>query len=349
MLSPDVERIRFYIVMPVYNVEKYVEQSIASVLAQTYSNYRLIMVDDGSPDRSGEICDRIAEGDARLRVVHQENGGQIAARETGVAEIAKMLGNENSENSYVLFLDSDDWLEADALERISLKISECDCDCLVYGYRIVRDGDGKSLYETPAESECTSREEACKRICSDTCYNSLCRKAIRLDIMRRVDCSAFSHIRLGEDCLQTLAALRMAKSISFLSDHLYNYRQNPQSMTNDINYEKFDFSYTVPIEVLRFLSDEGFCSETEIVAQRKRFTRRVYTDVIKLIFSGYEAKKKKRWLENIRGSEFFQVEILPHISYEAFSKKEALLMRAFVNRRYGFLLVYSRLSKMLNS
>ena len=77
-------RILFYVCVPVYKVEKYIDTCIQSVLNQSYQNFRLVLVDDGSPDRSGEICEKYAEKDKRIKVIYQKNMGQIAARETAI-------------------------------------------------------------------------------------------------------------------------------------------------------------------------------------------------------------------------------------------------------------------------
>ena len=88
------------IIIPVYNVEKYLHQCVDSVLAQNLDSFEIILVDDGSPDNAGKICDEYAEKDARVKVIHKENGGLSKARNTGI---------DAAEGEYIIFLDSDDW------------------------------------------------------------------------------------------------------------------------------------------------------------------------------------------------------------------------------------------------
>ena len=97
------------IIVPVYNVEKYLNRCVDSLVAQTYSNLEIILVDDGSLDRSGEICDVLAMGDPRIKVVHKENGGLSSARNAGIAV---------SKGKYVGFIDSDDWVSLDMYEYL---------------------------------------------------------------------------------------------------------------------------------------------------------------------------------------------------------------------------------------
>ena len=97
------------VIIPVYNVEAYLEQCVDSVLSQSFDDFEIILVDDESPDGSGEICERYAASDTRVSVVHKKNGGLGYARNTGL---------EKAVGRYVFFLDSDDYLPADALERL---------------------------------------------------------------------------------------------------------------------------------------------------------------------------------------------------------------------------------------
>ena len=99
--------VKISIIMPVYKVEEYVGKAIESILSQTFTDYEFLIVDDGTPDRSGEICDAYAAKDSRIQVIHKENGGAPSARNTAI-DMAK--------GKYVYFLDSDDWAEKTMLQ-----------------------------------------------------------------------------------------------------------------------------------------------------------------------------------------------------------------------------------------
>lgn len=115
---------RFSVIVPIYNVEKYLQTCVDSILAQTYSDLEVILVDDGSPDHCGELCDQYAEGDSRVKVVHKVNGGLSSARNAGL-DIA--IGE------YVIFVDSDDyWDDNTALEHIQSNLLESNADLLVF-------------------------------------------------------------------------------------------------------------------------------------------------------------------------------------------------------------------------
>ena len=125
------------VIVPVYNVEKYLHQCVKSILAQTFSDFELILVDDGSPDSSGAICDEYASKDARVRVIHKENGGVSSARNAGLDWVY-----ENSNSEYIAFIDSDDWIEKDYLQQLMYN----DTDLMIFGF-VCKNYDGKILYE----------------------------------------------------------------------------------------------------------------------------------------------------------------------------------------------------------
>lgn len=115
---------RLSIVMPVYNTARFLNRSIDSVIAQTFTDWELILVDDGSKDNSGAVCDEYAKKDGRIKVIHKENGGAGSARNMGL-DIAK--------GDYVVFPDSDDWIEKDAYEYCVKKMDDDDLDMMVFG------------------------------------------------------------------------------------------------------------------------------------------------------------------------------------------------------------------------
>ena len=113
------------IIVPVYNVEKYIHKCIVSILSQTYKNLEIILVDDGSPDNCGKICDEYASNDNRIIVIHQKNGGLSAARNAGL---------NISTGNFIVFVDSDDYLENSAIEDCIHYIKINSCDILIFNW-----------------------------------------------------------------------------------------------------------------------------------------------------------------------------------------------------------------------
>lgn len=128
---------RFSIIVPVYNVEQYLAECVESVLAQTFTDWEMILVDDGSPDNCPRLCDGWAGKDARIKVVHKKNGGASSARNVGIRE---------SGGEYILFLDSDDFYnDKDALKTFDDKLKENETDVLIFGCTDFNMNTGKTI------------------------------------------------------------------------------------------------------------------------------------------------------------------------------------------------------------
>jgi len=126
------------IIVPIYNSEKYLRKCINSLLCQSYSNLEIILVNDGSKDKSGEICEEYALLDSRIKVIHTENCGQASARNTGLT-VAK--------GEYIGFVDSDDWVDNDMYETLINMIGKYDADIAECGFRLVYDDHVEALDE----------------------------------------------------------------------------------------------------------------------------------------------------------------------------------------------------------
>ena len=107
------------VIVPIYNVEKYLARCVDSIVNQTYKNLEIILVDDGSPDRCPQMCDDYAEKDSRIKVVHKKNGGLSDARNAGMAVAT---------GEYISFIDSDDWIETSMFELLLNNIFQYDCE-----------------------------------------------------------------------------------------------------------------------------------------------------------------------------------------------------------------------------
>ena len=128
----------FSIIVPIYKVEKYLEICIDSIIGQSFCNFELILVDDGSPDTCGEICDRYSSSDTRVRVIHKKNGGLSSARNAGL---------DVATGKYVIFIDSDDfWDDVNALEHIHINLTETDADVLVFPAKRYYESEDKYTY-----------------------------------------------------------------------------------------------------------------------------------------------------------------------------------------------------------
>lgn len=216
---------RFSIVVPIFNTEKFIDECIQSVLNQTYDDYELILVDDGSTDKSGLICDEYAKKYAQIKVFHKENSGQIDSRNKGVME---------ARGDYIVFLDSDDLLDSNALKTIHEKINQYNCDMVIYSIDRFHYSSESIGFDKRKDMVISDIKILSKILLSSEEYNSVCRKAIKACFLHNMNFIDYLSVRYGEDLLQTLDILSQNPKTVIINDVLYYYRQNPVSITNHI-------------------------------------------------------------------------------------------------------------------
>lgn len=209
------------IVVPVYKVEKYLNRCVDSILDQTYTDFELLLVDDGSPDNCGKICDEYAEKDNRIFVIHQKNGGLSAARNTGINWFY-----EQNRSDYITFLDSDDWLHPEYLRILMNGITENDVKISVCNYKRVTDEIPHENYDK-VEYELTSPENFLLNHFWQYNYawNKLYHKSAFKDIRYPVG-------KIFEDTFTTYKALHKCEKIAYTDLQLYYYFYNEQGISH---------------------------------------------------------------------------------------------------------------------
>lgn len=220
---------RFSIIMPVYNVKKYIKQCMDTVIKQTYKDYEVIIVDDGSTDGSGEICEEYkAVYPDLIKVIHTENKGLMQARRCGI---------KNASGDIFVFVDSDDYVEKNLLENLYESFRHYSVDMVIYGFYRFIDGkdSSKEIIKLPYKSgkilSGLEKVEFCQNfMLNHTCTN-MWQKAVKRDCVDiDADYSKWNAARC-EDVIQSFALLENSKTIMFLNKPLYFYRKNEGAMT----------------------------------------------------------------------------------------------------------------------
>ena len=253
----------FSVVVPVYNAGEWLAPCIDSVLEQTDPDFELLLVDDGSTDSSGAVCDEYAARDARIRVFHQANAGQLSARVTGLKQ---------RRGEYCVFLDADDTLVPHALETLRKTIDASGADCVIYGIRWDKP-DGVEHLTTPSfmcHRLITDRREVLIHLLDDEAYNSVCRKCARSSCFDGRDYSAFYRVRGGEDLIQSMEILENARSFYFLPDELYLYRYNEASVTHSFSYDNYKAGFAVDSYLHDRLLRLGLFREADLNRRRNQ-------------------------------------------------------------------------------
>ena len=215
------------VIIPVYNVEKYLERCISSIINQTYKNLEIILVDDGSTDNSGRICDTYANVDDRIRVFHKKNGGLGSARNYGF---------DKSNGDYILFLDSDDYIEKNTIDKM-ISIGKYDIVCC--GFDRV-DEETKKIYSKeminlPFDEIIINKENIMETaFLSPSGWGKLYKRNIIENIK-------FSNNKKSiEDILFYLELMPNVKSIGFVKEVLWHYMVRKNSLIMSLTIEKAD-------------------------------------------------------------------------------------------------------------
>ena len=225
----------FSVLIPVYNVEKYLPACLESVLAQNFDDYEIILVDDGSKDASGHICDNYcARYPDTVSVIHKANEGQFSARLTGL---------RLSAGQYICFLDSDDCLAVGMLGRLYETIQSTRSDVILFSWSCIDENGaptGNTIPTAFPQSGPVEKEAIFERMLSTGLLNSLCTKCCKRTLFDTdTDYSAFFWLRNGEDLLQSLPVLYRSNTFFYLKEALYQYRLNPASITHTFRKEQF--------------------------------------------------------------------------------------------------------------
>jgi len=338
------ESIKFSILVPVYQVEKYIDECIQSVLAQTYSDWELILVDDGTKDRSGVICDRYAEKDSRIHVYHKENQGLIHTRRYGIARAT---------GDYYIFLDSDDTLKPHALQTIYDTIQKYRCDCVIYGYHRLWSGKLTKGSEDEMEKYMEDKREVYRK-CFMGKYNTLWRKATKASVFRggAKDYSAYYHLQVAEDLLQSIEILEGSKSVAFIEDKLYNYRFNPNSVMQSITFsEKHQVDLSIMQAVLDFWETQDVFTAEDVAEYRGYCLWLISKDVYRVCASDTSYRNKKRILRQIKETEYYHNVMDKEYTTGRLGLDGKVISRLFLKEHYGVLCficpIYKCLRKMM--
>lgn len=230
------------IIVPVYKVEPYLRRCVDSIIAQTFTDFELVLVDDGSPDKCGEICDEYAKIDARTHVIHQANGGLSAARNAG---IDWAFVNSNSDSEWITFIDSDDWVHPQYLETLYKIAHDTVLDVIVGGFA---SSNGDNIWNAEKVTIDAEIWDAEKFYCTHPCnaivaWGKLYNKRIFAQLR-------FPLGRLHEDEFIIYRILFENKRVAFINFPLYAYFQNPNGIINS------GFSYRRCKDIVAAISEQ---------------------------------------------------------------------------------------------
>jgi len=261
--------VKFSVLIPVYNVERYLKECVDSVLNQSYPAYEIILIDDGSTDGSGRICEEYTQRDGRIKVYHQENQGLLMARRSAV---------KKAKGDYYIFLDSDDYWDNDLLQTVNKTIEETGCDIVIFKFRKLfknRSLEQAAVFEDGSVFDSQNKEKLFKKIIGSSALNNFVCKAVRRSIPDNTDYITYCTIKHCEDLIQSLPLLYGAEKIIYIDKAMYNYRVNSQSITNSRNIHMFDDFTAARGLVLEYARKMNICSAENLDLFYGYYRRRV--------------------------------------------------------------------------
>lgn len=329
---------KFSILVPVYNVEQYLEQCVESLLNQTYSGeYEIILVDDGSTDSSGKMCDKYAENNPdKIKVIHKENGGLVSARQAGI---------EVATGEYSLFVDSDDFVELNLLETIYELTNKYSKISLINFAMNYFDGTNKipkkncfCSKETLFKNE--NKKDVYEALISTSYVTSLCLKAVKTDILKNdpTDFSLYYDKNMAEDWFRSIYLLTASDKIVYINTPLYNYRTNNASISRSFRPETITKKNTLYVydRFMEYLPKWGLNDEEHILKLNAHWLNStMYT-----FKQYYENSTDKRAVLNYDWSSMLPTKLNIHKHNPYVNKVYEKLYFCLTKKKFVFLRIY---------
>ena len=279
------------VIVPVYNVEQYLPRCIDSILAQTFTDFELLLIDDGSTDNSGKICDEYASKDSRIRVFHKENGGVSSARQLGVDE---------AQGEYSIHVDSDDWIENNMFEIMyeeAVKTQSC-----------IVSADYYQNNQYIAERYPSTNLQIIDSMLNGKIRGVMWNKLIKHSLYKNYQICFPYNINFCEDVYVCVLLFLTTSKIKHISKAFYHYMDNPQSITRKLTKTNILQRVNFVLEISKVLLQRGlsvrclFWHKFDLkwlIFDSPFFSFEEYSQYFNEIFSQYSYKEYPQYLKNM--------------------------------------------------
>lgn len=316
------------VVVPIYNVERYLDRCVKSVQNQTYKNIEIILVDDGSPDKCGEMCDSYAEEDARIKVLHKKNGGLSDARNAGL---------EIAEGKYVLFTDSDDFIAPDLVKECTEQAEKNNSDMVVFDFTRVEDGmEEISTTEIEKSGTYSLKKEPRLLFSSPSAVNKLFRK----DLFEKTNIR-FPVGKYYEDLGTIPKLLLEAKKIDYIKKSYYYYMIRSGSIMTATKFEKNYVDRTDMIDgILEFYKENNMFEKYHKELEFMAFLNGYFLPSREIILQDRKSPVLKKFKNYIHRTfpDFMNNEYLK----ESLSHKDKMHLRTIESEQYWIMVFFSK-------
>ncbi len=316
------------VVVPVYKVEDYLEKCIRSIQNQTYSNLEIILVDDGSPDRCGEICEEFAVKDERIKVFHKENGGLSDARNYGV---------QYATGKYLLFVDSDDYISETLIEKTVNAAETHSCDFVLFDYYYVKNGieEVRTCEEIPKNKVISLKKEKSLFTMPPSAWSKLFNREFYMN-----SGIEFPKGLYFEDLGTTPKFLLQAENIFYLKEPLYYYMIRSTSIMGNQNYErKYNDMILILNQVLDYYKTKGLFEQYREELEFLVFKNAFFEPVRELVLVHQEGDYADKYRSYVYG-KFPKVNRNPYV--KQMKKKDRLHLLILNLRQYWIMRMLSK-------
>lgn len=324
------ESIKFSVIIPVYNAEKYLIECIESVLNQTYQNFEIILVDDGSKDKSGEICDSYNENN-KIKIFHTENRGPYLARLTAL---------ENADGEYVLFLDADDYWDQTLLAEVIQPILETNCDVVIFNLRrVYKNRVNEQTFRKNISNQILDNHSALAEVLLTDRMNSLAIKAVRRNLLFVHSIPKNQQLTYAEDMLQTVQTMLYVNAAFILDKCFYNYRMRiNSSMHSEAAIKRIQDVFYVEEEIRRILQEKGCWTKKNKVYYDNIYIKSIMECLFALSNEKYTVQMKKAIMKDTLEHVYFRNLLYHHKGHDI----------VIYNRVRMFLLYKNQFSALIN-
>ena len=239
------KRVAVSVIVPIYKIERYLRQCIESILAQTFTDFELLLIDDGSPDECPTICDEYAKKDSRIHVFHKSNGGLTSARNYGL---------DNAKGEWIMHIDGDDWIEPTYIEELYNAAIKNKADIAICGFRFAFE-DGRYIEEHPTVWDDDKSASLNRYIAS--VWTTACGSIHKSSIYKDNGVISPKNITYCEDFHLMARLCYFADKVVSIDRPLYNYRQQSSSIMHSLNKKTWKDELTTYKEIIDFFRNQG--------------------------------------------------------------------------------------------
>lgn len=332
------------IIIPIYKVgENFLRKCIESTISQTLEDIEIILIDDGSPDNCGQICDEYAKKDGRIIVIHQKNKGLCGARNAGV---------KRATGEWISFVDGDDWIESEMCETLYNYSKNDDFDVIICG--ITKDYKHKSCkYDySKFEDKKVYENEECKYLQKEMLdhtarISSVYAKLIKRDILLKYNVFHNESLRQGAEGIEfNLRLFKNVKKVLFVKEHFYHYMYNPESISASHDEKNHIYVLKCFEEIKKEINE--FDNKDELL---EMFYNRMLYTIVATAISGYfnpENKekfevKKKKYMQYLK--EPLIQETLEKANFKKLDKERFIIIKLIQFRCYRIISLLAKLRK----